>query len=152
MLANLSQPLTNVLFKIKSAARWFYENYPKFGKHEFGRAKFQWWHFDEIYLVCLFKSLFKKVLMMWRHFRMLPRRRRQHGDARCQFHQRSTYKIFVRTSFRQLFLVMVWLWQKNCTKNVDEINRRCQFHQHFLFAFFVQKCFMLLLSTYSLAL
>ncbi len=28
-----------------------------------------------------------------------------------------TYKFFVCMSFRQLFLVMFWLWQKNCTKN-----------------------------------
>ena len=29
-------------------------------------------------------------------------------------------------SFQQLFLVTFWLWQKNRTKNVDEIDHRTE--------------------------
>jgi len=42
--------------------------------------------------------------------------------AWCQFHQHFMNEFCVPTSFRQLFLVTFWLWQKNHTKNVDEID------------------------------
>jgi hypothetical protein len=38
-----------------------------------------------------------------------------------------TYKFSVQMSFRQLFLVTFWLWQKIRTKNADEIEGSFQF-------------------------